>query len=168
MHEAFLLLGMLVNEAVARALKYIFKHPRPATCHMLRLCHSYGMPSSHTAMAFFFFMATALAALSRSGKQSVFLRIWGICEAGATLALATAVALSRVYLGYHSILQVIAGAGLGMAVAAFWHVLLVLLHPRLCWFCRLPMFTLLAVRDTWNVPDPLEVERQAFLARKEQ
>ena len=96
--------GALVALATSQALKRSFRRPRPHTSiggwvTLLEDPDAFSFPSGHTAVAFG--VATALAA----GDARI---------AAAEFALASAIGLSRVYLGAHYPLDVAAGATLGV------------------------------------------------------
>src|SRR5581483_11547375 len=91
----------------ASGLKDVFDRPRPSLVDpavepLVAVPHSYAMPSGHAATAFG--AAAAVALVHR--------------RLGAPLlALATLVALSRVWLGVHYLSDVLVGAALGSAVS---------------------------------------------------
>ena len=94
---------VLAAYAVNTALKYLFRRARPVLEEMPRLAptisgHSY--PSAHSAMSF----AAARVLSERLPTPPLY-------------AAATAMALSRPYLGVHYPTDVLAGAGLGNAAA---------------------------------------------------
>jgi dolichyldiphosphatase len=162
-HEGVFFAGCLANEALARLLKHALKHPRPpASCARLGLCHSHGMPSSHTQMMFFVLALSACLALYRrrwlrpeppalkaTRAKQLAQAALAAAELLALAALAAAVAASRVYLGYHSPDQAAAGALAGGAAGLLWFgVMLALapLYPRVARLCYW-----LDVRDTWGL-----------------
>lgn len=114
---ARLLMILLLNEACCQVAKRLMKQPRPfpppwdrhlADARMQSLGH--GWPSSHTAAIVC--AATTSWLLAKQSYERFMLWRYGVW------VVAAAVAVSRVYLGYHSKAQVLAGAALG-AVDAF-------------------------------------------------
>lgn len=106
-------------DLLATALKGVFERPRPfeTLAHadpLLGATVAGSMPSGHAATSFA--GAVVLTALLRRGGPVFFL-------------LAAAIAFSRVYVGVHYPLDVLAGAVLGAAVGAAV-ALLVLRTPR--------------------------------------
>ena len=139
--DAMTLAGILANEMVAQTLKRIFAHPRPPSCARVDFCGTHGMPSSHAQLATF---AATLATARRrrrrlpppvaasagrergrppppsppgSGAERDLLDEAAVA---ASWIVAVAVAESRVYLGYHSLDQVLAGSAVGLIVGAAW------------------------------------------------
>ena len=184
--DVLTLLGILANEVLAQALKRHFKEPRPATCELVDFCDTHGMPSSHAQLAAFVATLTTLHFVRRREEFMVFCR-WNKREASGraghtdpmTLALvliawpmAGLVCASRVYLGYHSVQQVVAGTCVGCVFGAVYHELVCLTATKRFaaldvndggfggWVAR----TVIGVRmrDSSLVPDPLEVERVAL------
>lgn len=95
----YLLVGQLLNELLNAALKHLIAQERPARASQKSECararSGYGMPSSHTQfMSYFTSFALMYSGVPLLGTLILI---------GATLL----VAIGRVYLGYHSILQVI-------------------------------------------------------------
>lgn len=133
----FLLAGL--SMVVKRALR----HPRPrATCELLGNCHKWGMPSSHSqvmgfavsmALQYHFHRRSLRRGHGQNSRQSYPLEVF---ELSALCALACGVACGRVYLGYHSTLQVVAGLILGVMHALVWFALLHMLDQR-GWLRRL-------------------------------
>ncbi|KAF6251807.1 phosphatidic acid phosphatase type 2/haloperoxidase, partial [Scenedesmus sp. NREL 46B-D3] len=158
LHEAVLLVGLVLEEGVARALKHLMKHPRPATCSMLNLCHSHGMPSSHTSMMFAYLAVSSCIALQLSRQRGTVSRVLAAAEQLALAAAAVGVGCSRVYLGYHSGDQVLAGALLGSVFGVAWFGVLRMLAPLYGVLASWRMLQRLGVKDTWGVGEPLAVE----------
>lgn len=108
-------LGHLLNEALNAALKRALKQPRPPS----QLRHGptdYGMPSAHAQFCFFFAAYVALWARRHWRVGAA----WRAAAVGAAAVGAAAVTYSRVYLRYHSVPQVCAGAAVGVASGAAW------------------------------------------------
>jgi dolichyldiphosphatase len=124
------LLGACLNSAAASALKRALAAPRPpATCAALGVCHKHGFPSSHSAVMGYALGIAALEFLRRrrrgcAGGGAAAAGAHPLVEAAELAALGAAaavVAVARVYLGYHSVEQVVAGLGLGLASAFLFH-----------------------------------------------
>jgi undecaprenyl-diphosphatase len=112
---AQMLIALLGAESIARGLKEIFDRSRPTVRYprpeaLVYVPHTSSFPSAHAASAFA--CATILAAgAPRRVVVPFFL-------------LAAAIAFSRVYVGVHYPLDVLAGAALGVAVALAVRLLL--------------------------------------------
>lgn len=105
--------AMLLNYA----LKEAFARPRPLPAEALVFPSSWSFPSGHALASTVFWGALLL--LVPYGRA----RRWGWVAAALLVAL---VALSRVYLGAHYLLDVLAG----MAEGGAWLGLAVLMRPR--------------------------------------
>jgi dolichyldiphosphatase len=162
LHEAVLLAGLVLEEAVARALKHILKHPRPSTCSMLHLCHSHGMPSSHTSMVFAYLAVSCCIALQLRKQRGTVSKLLAAVEQLALAAAAVGVGCSRVYLGYHSVDQVLAGAALGSVFGIAWFGVLCALAPLYGVLADWLLLQQLGVKDTWGVGEPLAAEQVAY------
>ncbi|GIL93021.1 hypothetical protein Vretimale_15453 [Volvox reticuliferus] len=153
-HEGVIVVAFVLNEGIARGLKHGLRHPRPtATCAKLDLCDSYGMPSSHTQSIAFAFMLHLLLHLRGWGGKSLGTRLIGACEVVGLGVAALLTASSRVYLGYHSIDQVVVGGLLGVAIGAMCFTVLgwrgwdlipstrfgTFLHLKICWGASDPL-----------------------------
>ncbi|KAG7028007.1 Lipid phosphate phosphatase gamma, partial [Cucurbita argyrosperma subsp. argyrosperma] len=113
----FFALGLLISQFINEFIKTSVQQARPETCALLEMCDSHGWPSSHSQYMFFF--AIYFTLLSYKG-----IGLWGTESKWIMNLLAWSLALltmySRVYLGYHSVAQVFAGATLGMFLGALW------------------------------------------------
>ena len=114
--------GTGLNALLSKVLKQCIRQARPsAACELLGVCETYGMPSNHaqimTFAAVHWVAAARLKPLTRAG------RLWLLADAIVLSCLVVAVAAARVWLGYHSLEQVLAGAGLGCCLALLWHEL---------------------------------------------
>ncbi|CEP63669.1 dolichyldiphosphatase LALA0_S08e07888g [Lachancea lanzarotensis] len=106
--------GQLINEILNNILKNIIKEQRPASFgnsfQKDTLRSAYGMPSAHSQfMGFFLAYWSLKLVLHWEGIGSV-RKTLSILAAVLTTAM---VALSRIYLGYHSVAQVSVGIALG-------------------------------------------------------
>ena len=152
----FFALGLLIAQFFSEFVKKSVKESRPLTCEALEMCDSHGWPSSHSVyMAFFSIYLTLLAfrrlTFSTSiGKLFVMLLPW---------PFAVIVMYSRIYLGYHSLGQVIAGCCLGLILGLVWFLIVnvVLVHtfPILedLSICRY-----FYIRDSTHIPDVMRFE----------
>ncbi|KAL4927485.1 phosphatase PAP2 family protein [Aspergillus undulatus] len=118
--------GQLVCEALNFALKRIIKEERPKQM----FGKGYGMPSSHAQFVGFFAVYMGLFLLFRHSPNSPsqggpFFRV--IASIAITLG-AAAVAVSRIYLTYHTTRQVLAGCAVGVTFAFVWFILTGLLR----------------------------------------
>ncbi|KAL2871353.1 phosphatase PAP2 family protein [Aspergillus lucknowensis] len=109
--------GQLGCEALNFALKRIIKEERPKQM----FGKGYGMPSSHAQFVAFFAVYMGLFLLFRHSpnpvNQGQIFRV--VVSLGIALG-ATAVAVSRIYLTYHTTRQVLAGGAVGLLFAIAW------------------------------------------------
>ncbi|MFQ6010296.1 MAG: phosphatase PAP2 family protein [Candidatus Aenigmatarchaeota archaeon] len=94
-------IAVILSSAAAYILKYLFAMPRPSSGRILVQETAPGFPSAHAANAF-----AGAAVLSKLHKGFTF----------ALYALAVLVAISRVYIGAHYPLDIIAGSLIGIAI----------------------------------------------------
>jgi dolichyldiphosphatase len=165
-HEAVVLAGLVLEEGVARGLKHLLQHPRPATCALLHMCHSHGMPSSHTSMMWCAAAAASCAAARHLRRQGRLAALLTSAELAALWVAALGVGVSRVYLGYHSTDQVAAGALLGLLFGCAWSLVMHLLQPLYAALAAVPLLQRLGVKDTYGCPEPLLVEADAHRAQQ--
>jgi dolichyldiphosphatase len=162
-HEIFALMGLVLNEGVARALKHMLLHPRPAEwCHLLGTCGSHGMPSSHSQCMFFALALYGSLYARHARIRTAFSAFIGAAEVLAVAAGAVVVAYARVHLHYHSIDQVVAGAVLGTLLGLAWAQLMQMLAPAYTALSDSWLGRLVELKDTWAVAEPLRIERDAF------
>ncbi|MBU5558022.1 MAG: phosphatase PAP2 family protein [Candidatus Aenigmatarchaeota archaeon] len=105
---AVLFFGIWFNAAVAFLLKNMIARPRPPyELSVFELVHDYGtsMPSGHAQMAF---MAAMILGYYYPKART------------PLLAFAVLIALSRVGIGAHWVLDVLVGAANGLLIAALW------------------------------------------------
>ncbi|CAI5476909.1 unnamed protein product [Closterium sp. Yama58-4] len=114
----FLLLGLLLDDTFNHVIKHSLEMPRPPhTCAALEVCDSHGMPSAHSQfMAFFATFATWLACYKLDYEDER----WRWVTAVLPWPFTFLTMASRVYLGYHTIPQVLAGFTLGIFSGSFW------------------------------------------------
>ncbi|KAJ2391828.1 hypothetical protein H4S02_001125 [Coemansia sp. RSA 2611] len=115
MAGVLLLLGQLLNELLNLIIKLIIREPRPHE----HLGDGYGMPSSHAQFMGFFVVYVVVYLETRVVMHQVHRRV---VQAGS-LVLGGLVLISRVYLGYHTVRQVLAGAIVGAGTGAVWYAL---------------------------------------------
>ncbi|KAG9150143.1 hypothetical protein Leryth_009716 [Lithospermum erythrorhizon] len=152
----FFALGLLFSQFVNEFVKSSVQQARPVTCEILEMCDSHGWPSSHSQYMFFFATFLTLmtyykiGVLSRGQMWVLGLLVW---------PLAVLTMISRVYLGYHTVAQVFAGAALGAVLGGgwFWFVntCLKCYFPAIeeSWFGRF-----FYVKDTSHIPSVLKFE----------
>nr|XP_043608912.1 lipid phosphate phosphatase gamma-like [Erigeron canadensis] len=113
----FFALGLLISHIISEIIKFYVKQARPETCILLEMCDSHGWPSSHSQYMFFFAIYFALMTYKRYG---IILRRQMLVACVTVWPLAFLTMYSRVYLGYHTISQVFAGASLGFLLGGLW------------------------------------------------
>ncbi|KAJ1773526.1 hypothetical protein IW140_002024 [Coemansia sp. RSA 1813] len=143
-----LIAGQLANEGFNLVLKEIVQQERP---HM-HLGDGYGMPSSHSQFMTFFVTFTVVYLETHITTNAIHKRA---VQAGA-IALGLLVMVSRVYLGYHTTLQVIAGGIVGICSGCVW----LWLVERAIYASKFvdivldwPVCKWLLIRDSRNVQD---------------
>jgi len=101
------LLGVFSADAIAFAIKAVVRRDRPAVRYaephaLVRVPHDHSFPSGHAATGF-----AAATILATGSSRRVAIPLY---------ALAAAIAFSRVYVGVHYPLDVLAGALLGIGI----------------------------------------------------
>ena len=105
------------NAGLAKLLKASIRQQRPsATCALLGVCETYGMPSNHATMMSFAAVQWVLWH-SRARQRSTAGTFWLGLDVLVFSLLVLLVSYARVYLGYHSASQVVAGVACGSCTA---------------------------------------------------
>ncbi|KAK8960377.1 hypothetical protein KSP40_PGU000599 [Platanthera guangdongensis] len=115
----FFALGLLFSQFFNELIKSSVQQSRPATCAILEMCDSHGWPSSHSQYMFFFATYLSLLCLTGTGGTASSWR-WRFLHALFPWPTAILTLYSRVYLGYHTVAQVFAGAILGVFLGVVW------------------------------------------------
>lgn len=117
LHCMFFALGLIISQFINEIIKTSVQQARPETCALLEMCDSHGWPSSHSQYMFFFAVYFTLLTVEGIGLSQVKNK-WAVNFCPWSLAVLTM--FSRVYLGYHTVAQVFAGAVLGIFLGACW------------------------------------------------
>ncbi|OBZ84726.1 Dolichyldiphosphatase 1 [Choanephora cucurbitarum] len=114
-------MGQLLNEGLNYLLKEYIAQKRPHD----HLGDGYGMPSSHSQFIWYFAIYGSLYM-----KRYIHLdhSVWKQLVSLAMFALAILVSFSRVYLGYHTTYQVMAGSLVGALFGMAWYQLCQWIH----------------------------------------
>jgi dolichyldiphosphatase len=137
---------------IVQIVKDLAHEARPLTCEALEMCDSNGWPSSHSQYMCFFSMYCTLLVTRRHEFRRTFVALlpW---------PFALTVMYSRVYLGYHTTPQIIAGGSLGMILGAGWFFLMDNWVAE--WFPWLEDTTVcqyLRIKDSSHIPDVIGFE----------
>jgi dolichyldiphosphatase len=139
----YFLIGQLLNEAFNLLLKNVIREERPAD---LLGDGSYGMPSSHTQFMWFFTTYATIYLSRRLAPKK--LRQWKGLVLFALYCLTIGVTISRIYLGYHTLPQVIAGFAVGCLTGSCWYALLGWIEFLFPHFLQSKLGNLLEMEDT--------------------
>lgn len=164
--------GLLSNEVLNKVLKYAIQEPRPVSRPNMH--NEFGMPSNHSQFMCFFatyvllFVLLRLHQMNQNGSfMERFLRLFVIAVTWLAAAL---VCYGRVYLQYHTSLQVVVGSVIGICSGCLWFAFTQLIlspfYPKIVTW-KVSEFFLL--RDTTLIPNVLwfeyTVTRQEARAR---
>jgi len=152
----FFALGLIVSQFINEFIKTSVEQARPETCALLEMCDSHGWPSSHSQYMFFFAVYFTLLTYKKIGLLSR-KQMWMAVLVVWPLALLTM--YSRVYLRYHSVSQVFAGAGLGVFLGGLWFW--VVNSFIICYFPVIEESAfgrMFYVKDTSHIPNVLKFE----------
>ncbi|CAG0920925.1 unnamed protein product [Notodromas monacha] len=127
LHTIFFLVGLLLNTVMNMILKPVIAQDRPDYNEHLRRYHgnsvSYGMPSHHSQFMWFFcfymilfLMFRVKSVVPRGSGETAARQRWMY----ALFLLGAGASYSRVYLGYHTMEQVVVGAFVGSLFASAW------------------------------------------------
>jgi membrane-associated phospholipid phosphatase len=115
-HNVYWLISFVINQVIVNVLKHSIKQLRPEQPWIPNLKPSFGMPSNHAQTMAFFCTWFALQIHQRVREKS-FSLFFARFLSFLSLVLCALVCYSRVFLGYHTIEQVLVGAVLGFIVA---------------------------------------------------
>ena len=104
----FLIVAMLGSLVLQAALKPIFARPRPELA-WAQVLPDYSFPSGHTLNAVVFYGGVALVVWSLHGRRA------GLAAVAAAAVVGLAVGVSRIYLGYHFLTDVVGAMLAGIA-----------------------------------------------------
>lgn len=153
----FAILTLLGTALANGALKATFARVRPEV--LMEPLSSYSFPSGHSSAAFAFFLT--LGVLAGRGQPPRLRLAWLVL---ASLP-ATAIALSRVYLGVHWTTDVTAGALLAASICAAsltlvqWRSQLHAMAPRVWWLILPACLGLLGAFSVWALPTAMQMYR---------
>lgn len=153
----FAILTLLGTALANGALKATFARVRPEV--LMEPLSSYSFPSGHSSAAFAFFLT--LGVLAGRGQPPRLRLAWLVL---ASLP-ATAIALSRVYLGVHWTTDVTAGALLAASICAAsltlvqWRSPLRAMAPRVWWLILPACLGLLGTFSVWALPTAMQMYR---------
>ncbi|KAL6958658.1 dolichyldiphosphatase [Sarracenia purpurea var. burkii] len=161
----FFALGILISQFVNEFIKNSVQQARPETCALLETCDSLGWPSSHSQYMFFFATYFNLLTYYKFGVLGRN-QMWIVGFVVWPTAILTM--YSRVYLGYHTVGQVYAGAALGLVLGIGWFwVVNYLLRNYFPAIEESAFGRMFYVKDTSHIPDVLKFEYEnARAARK--
>jgi len=163
-HTIIFFLGILLNEALNMALKRYFKEPRPCRPGDESLLYTkHGMPSSHAQfMSFFALYLTFFAYVRLKPHESENFIVRKHVIAFSAVSSAAFVAISRIYLHYHTLEQVAAGLIVGGVAGMCWFFIAVtFLLPYAGQFVNTKVAEYFLIRDSSSIPDILWFEYTA-------
>ncbi|AET40541.1 dolichyldiphosphatase Ecym_6150 [Eremothecium cymbalariae DBVPG len=170
MEAVFIAVGHLANEILNNVVKNFVKEPRPYNFGSFQresLRSGFGMPSAHSQFMGFFAMFLGL----RLWLQWTGLRKLHRVSGTVILFLATlGVAGSRVYLGYHSVPQVIVGISLGTFFGSLYFIVVGFIrHSGLSdWVLSWRLAKWFLVKDScYHSPRSLREDYDAYWKRRQ-
>ncbi|GAM83735.1 hypothetical protein ANO11243_017250 [Dothideomycetidae sp. 11243] len=155
--EVFLMFaGQMGCEGVNWILKRWIKEERPLHDTGMN-GKGYGMPSSHAQFMAFFAVSLTLFLLVRhnphapnASKTHIPTKVWErLLLSAAITSVSAAVALSRIYLNYHTPKQVLVGCAAGAVIASGWFIATSLMRyvGLLDWILDLALVRYFRIRD---------------------
>ncbi|KIP10116.1 hypothetical protein PHLGIDRAFT_273399 [Phlebiopsis gigantea 11061_1 CR5-6] len=118
---AYFAFGAVACSRTVKAVKRFIRQPRPAHPSPARQKESYGMPSTHASVITYYAAYTLLACAYLPLHQQVPRTPWiRIIVPSIVVPWATAIAVSRIWLGHHTIPQVLAGTVHGIFFTYIW------------------------------------------------
>ncbi|KAJ3653299.1 hypothetical protein Zmor_012558 [Zophobas morio] len=171
LHTITFFLGTLCSEALNYCLKHTICEERPI--RRSDLYEEYGMPSSHAQFVWFFatyVIYFVIIRLHHMNNNTIIENMSKILIISSSLLMALLVCVSRIYLQYHTISQVLCGAVVGVFFATIWFAVTYLVFtPVFPQIVSWKLSEILLLRDTTLIPNVLWFEytntRQEVRAR---
>lgn len=164
--------GQVVNEALNNIIKNIIKEPRPASIGSSfqkdTIRSAYGMPSAHSQFMGFFVMYWSLKVVLHWRGLSNARKLSSILAMGFTTVM---VAVSRIYLGYHTAFQVCVGVALGGFFGSMYYMAVGIVRYMglIDWVLGWTFCKRLWVKDSFNTNSlSLHDEYEAWMHRYSQ
>ncbi|KAI8328444.1 PAP2 superfamily protein [Chlamydoabsidia padenii] len=153
--SVIMLLGQLTNELVNAILKEYFQIHRPYDY----LGTGYGMPSSHAQFVWYFATFGTIYLLRHIQLTTP---VWKKLSVTCMVVMACLVCWSRIYLGYHTLGQVVMGSVVGVGYGLVWYMAMEMVRARgyLTWFLNTSLARWLLLRDMRDIDNVLEWEYQ--------
>ncbi|ERL83645.1 hypothetical protein D910_00789, partial [Dendroctonus ponderosae] len=124
LHTVTFFLGTICSEALNYILKHLICEKRPL--HREDVHVEYGMPSSHAQFVSFFasyIMYFVFIRLHHMNNNTIIENISKILIIVSSMTVAVLVCISRIYLHYHTVSQVLWGVIVGFLFATAWFAL---------------------------------------------
>ncbi|XP_019871737.2 dolichyldiphosphatase 1-like [Aethina tumida] len=171
LHTITFFIGTLCSEVLNYCIKHTVCEERP-----LRRDHQYveyGMPSSHSQFVWFFatyVIYFVFIRLHHLNNNTIIENVSKFLIISSSVVMALLVSISRIYLHYHTIAQVLCGALVGVLFATVWFALTYLVFtPLFPQVVTWRISEILLLRDTTLIPNVLWFEytntRQEVRAR---
>jgi len=119
----YFIAGAVLCSITVKAVKRIFRQPRPVHLNPTHQKITYGMPSTHSATITYYATYVPLACLylpiHASLPQSTLTRV---VPPLIVVPWASLISISRIWLGHHTWPQVTVGCSYGLAFACVWFI----------------------------------------------
>ena len=126
-YSMLLFVGMVLNFLMVQVVKRLIQEPRPPGGPGNRTLFEFGMPSMHCQFLSFFTLFLSLC-LTLRWRVTLFYKLFYLTGLYALLLLTC---VSRVYLMYHTLRQVIVGAAIGALLGVVWYHLTNRVSPHI-------------------------------------
>lgn len=170
MEPVFLAAGQVCNNIINYILKRIVKHDRPSNLYRYvqypKLANDYGMPSAHSQFMGFFATFVFLRILFQfKNIESTSLKLF---YGAALYGAAFMTGVSRIYLLYHEVDQVVIGIFVGCVLGAAYFIAVSLARDigLVFWFLRLPFVECWYIKDSYDCALSFEEDHKLYLERK--
>jgi len=163
-HTMLFFLGILLNEAFNLAVKSYVREPRPCRPGDETLLYSkYGMPSDHCQfMGFLAVYLTLFSYLRLKPHESENFIIRKHIIAFSSISAAVLTSVSRMYLHYHTLEQVVIGLVIGCVSGILWFcIVFSFCMPFAQQLVNTKLAEFFLIRDSSSIPDILWFEYTA-------